>query len=102
MSPYIANIGLTPIERAKLFAAGVLGMRDDVRPLTRHDIYAEKIGRNNYGRTKKVAARYLEGEFGKASIYEVAVSQGVSPESLKSQIWKVRTGYIAKPRRRTA
>lgn len=102
MSPYIANIGLTPIEKAKLFASGVIRMREDLRPVTPDDYFTEKIGPSNYGRTKRVAERYVAGEFGDQTVYDVALAERLAPESLKSQIWKVRNNYTDKPRRKLA
>lgn len=97
----IHNIALTPAERGRLFASGVLGMREDVRPLVASDFASKKRCENGYGRVTDVARRFLAGEWPESTEVSVATMNGLNPQSFKQTVWKLRTGYV-EPKRRTA
>lgn|SRR6478752_375696 len=65
MSPYLQRVALSPLDRALLHGGGVLGWRKGAGE-ARADVmtqHPEKSGASNYGKSRKVAERYLAGEF---------------------------------------
>lgn len=97
-------LALTQWERIALHVDGVLGFRpgsgDQRADMDLNGDFYKKKGRDpNYGKVKGVAIRFIAGEFGEASYYDVATAEDVSGESLKNTIWRIKRQWKEKPRK---
>ncbi len=81
-----------------------LAVRDGVRwsrPPTPRARFS-KADTYERGKVKRVALAFLAGDYGAMGYPEIAAKEDISTESLKQTIWKERTGWKEKKRRKVA
>lgn len=95
-TPLEKAIGLQPIDIILL----VRLRRVMSYPLPPHEEYRPNKSGAERGKVKRVALAFIAGEYGLASVADVAAQNRISDQSLKNTVWRLRNGW-KEPERKT-
>ena len=84
-------LALSHWDRARLHGSGVLSWRKGAGEERAEFMVAHpvKVGVSTYGKPKRVAKRYLSGEFANMTVTDVAAQEGVTYGALRTALYKL-------------